>query len=602
MPALLLAALAGLLAVALILGWPIPRTEAIGVGGSGGGVHEYRVSGTHTLLVPAGVRGMKLEAVGGRGAGRGNVAGGRAARVEGKIETNPGDTLYVTVGGDAVGSTGGANGGGDGAAESIDDPFAGGGGGGASDVRTIPRGMAGSLESRIAVAAGGGGAGATSGSGKAGGAGGNAGVGGGRAVSAGPSNTVGLGGEGGASGSVESGGTFGSGGYPLTPGSGQLGFGGSAGGLGTGGAGGEVPPSGGAGRGGGGGAGLYGGGGAGGGGTMTVGPSSTGGGGGGGGSFLVPAGGDWSIEQASSEPLVTLKYTIPETDITQGPEAMLASTTASFQVESTEPGSSFECRLDDEPFVLCLPPIELSGLPQGPHRFEVRAVNDLDNFDASPARWEFAVDSIAPETRIDSGPGGVTEIKRPEFRFSSPDPEAEFSCRFDDQPFGPCAEPNADVPAGPLSIGAHTFSVRAADPFGNVGPVVTRTFEIVPMRDPGDEPLPPPPSLPRAAVLKLGGVKLNRKRGTGRLLVTVNGPGEIRLAASKRNRARRKAAGSAGSFRLAVKPKRRALKSLKRKRRVSLKLRVSFLPADGDRIQRSKRVVLKMGRKASKSR
>lgn len=281
---------------------------------------------------------------------------------------------------------------------------------------------------------------------------------------------------------------------------------------------------------------------------------------------------------------------------------MLASTAASFQIESTEPDSSFECRLDDEPFVLCLPPVELTDLPQGQHRFEVRAVNELDNFDPTPAGWDFAVDSIAPEVKIDAGPSGSTEIKRPEFRFSSPDPEAEFSCRFDDQPFGPCAEANADVPAGPLAIGAHTFSVRAADPFGNVGAVATRSFEVVPMKDPGDDPLPPPPSPRAAAALKLGGIKLNRKRGTGRLLVTVNGPGQIRLAGSKRNRARRKTARSAGSFRLAVRPKGRALKALKRRQRVSLKLRVSFLAADGARVQRSKRVTLKMGRKASSGR
>jgi hypothetical protein len=116
-----------------------------------------------TFQVPDGVSSVHVVATGAPGAvGVNSRSAGSGAQVSGDLTVEPGQTLYVNVGGaptgkgtsacdPAVNCIGGFNGGG---GTSL--AFAGGGGGGASDVRTVPRVTDGSLGSRLIVAGGGG--------------------------------------------------------------------------------------------------------------------------------------------------------------------------------------------------------------------------------------------------------------------------------------------------------------------------------------------------------------------------------------------------------------------------------------------------------------
>ena len=105
--------------------------------------------------MPTGVYSVKVVAIGGtRRRSDDGPAGGEAAEVAGSLEVDPGQTLYIEVGGNgqkrAEGGEGGFNGGG----------RRGGGGGGASDIRTAPRSTPLATEdTRLLVAAGGGGGG-----------------------------------------------------------------------------------------------------------------------------------------------------------------------------------------------------------------------------------------------------------------------------------------------------------------------------------------------------------------------------------------------------------------------------------------------------------
>lgn len=201
-----------------------------------------------TFVVPTGVTSLTLDCRGAQGGSAGGSAqgglGGRATRT---LAVTAGETLYVYVGEQPGGTSGGWNGGG-----GLDTrpSFDGRPGGGASDVRQGGTALA----NRVVVGAGGGGAGTGS---AAGGSGGSVG---GKGTSPFSSNG-GYGATATASGSGGLGGVYGDG---------------AGGGLGSGGAGGGTMSS--NSGGGGGGGGMYGGGGGGGG------PSSTGGGGGGGGS------------------------------------------------------------------------------------------------------------------------------------------------------------------------------------------------------------------------------------------------------------------------------------------------------------------------------
>lgn len=297
----------------------------------------------------------------------------------------------------------------------------------------------------------------------------------------------------------------------------------------------------------------------------------------------------------NTPPHAKLTYTIPGTEIVSGPSAMSDSTTATFQVESTEPLSSLECSLDGKPFSLCSSPVTLTGLAQGNHSFEARANNSMDNFDPTPATWEFSVDSLAPVTTIDSGPAGPTGIRRPEFRFSSTEPGVEFSCRFDYGRFAACAEANAEIPPDVLSFGPHTFSVRATDPTGNVGPAASRAFEVI---DSGKlpDPLPLPQPERSAPTMKLGRVKLDRRRGTALLPVTVSAAGKVFLRRSPALRPRTRRAKGPSTLRLKIATRGRARAALGRKGRTVVFARIVYRPAGGSPVRAKKHVTLRLKR------
>ena len=87
----------------------------------------------------------------------------------------------------------------------------------------------------------------------------------------------------------------------------------------------------------------------------------------------------------------TVDTTPPETTIDSASHGTINDPTPSFAFESSEPGSSFECKLDSASFVACSPPKTVSHLTDGPHTFSVRATDRVGNTDASPASPTFTV-------------------------------------------------------------------------------------------------------------------------------------------------------------------------------------------------------------------
>ena len=81
----------------------------------------------------------------------------------------------------------------------------------------------------------------------------------------------------------------------------------------------------------------------------------------------------------------------PDTTITSGPTGTVASASASFSFSSTETGSRFECRLDGGAWSGCSSPKSYSGLSNGTHSFEARAVDGTGNVDPSPASRTWTV-------------------------------------------------------------------------------------------------------------------------------------------------------------------------------------------------------------------
>ena len=173
----------------------------------------------------------------------------------------------------------------------------------------------------------------------------------------------------------------------------------------------------------------------------------------------TPASFTWTIDTAA-----------PDTTIDGNPSNPSASGSASLSFSGTDAGSgvaSFECKLDAGSFAACTSPKDYSGLSDGSHTFQVRAIDGAGNADPTPASFTWTIDTAAPDTTIGSKPSNPSASDSASFSFSGTDTGtgvASFECKLDAGSFAACTSPK-DYSG--LSDGSHTFQVRAIDGAGN---------------------------------------------------------------------------------------------------------------------------------------
>ncbi|QJR15056.1 hypothetical protein [Usitatibacter palustris] len=165
-----------------------------------------------------------------------------------------------------------------------------------------------------------------------------------------------------------------------------------------------------------------------------------------------PATWSWAVDLAA-----------PETTLSGGPTGTVTQTTAAFTFGSPEPGVTFECRLDAAAFATCASPVNLSGLADGAHTFEVRAKDPAGNPDPTPASRTWTVDTTAPQTTITVAPAAATNQTIASFTFASSETGSTFQCKLDSGSFSSCTSPKS---YSGLSAASHTFQVRATDALG----------------------------------------------------------------------------------------------------------------------------------------
>jgi len=200
----------------------------------------------------------------------------------------------------------------------------------------------------------------------------------------------------------------------------------------------------------------------------------------------LPVSFSWEVDNSLTD------TTPPDTSIGTKPADPSGSSSASFTYSSTEPGSTFQCKLDGGSFGACNSAgITYTGLAQGQHTFQVRATDTSQNVDPTPAGYTFSVVLPAPQpaapgpappapspggpppaprlappqTMLSLKPPARTRDRTPTFRFRSA-AGATFQCKLDGAGFKPCRSP---FKTKTLSFGRHTFKVRsvqggAADP------------------------------------------------------------------------------------------------------------------------------------------
>jgi len=156
--------------------------------------------------------------------------------------------------------------------------------------------------------------------------------------------------------------------------------------------------------------------------------------------------------------------TLPETTITSGPTGATSDRTPSFTFTS-EPGATFECKVDAGTFTTCSSPYTPSSLQDGSHTFAVRATDLATNVEASPAVRAFSVDTLAPQTKLTKKPARTVLATKAKFTFTSTEAGATFECKRDGKPWKPCSSP---LRWKKLKLGKHVLLVRATDAVGNV--------------------------------------------------------------------------------------------------------------------------------------
>ncbi len=140
-----------------------------------------------------------------------------------------------------------------------------------------------------------------------------------------------------------------------------------------------------------------------------------------------------------------------------------------FDLSSNEDGT-FECALDNAGFEACVSPKEISGLADGSHTFQVRAIDLAGNVGAV-AQYTWVVDTKPPVTSV----SGATTDDAAIFTLSADETGVNFMCALDGAALAPCATVTS---FSGLSLGAHSFLAKAVDAAGNVD-AVGATYQFV---------------------------------------------------------------------------------------------------------------------------
>ena len=175
---------------------------------------------------------------------------------------------------------------------------------------------------------------------------------------------------------------------------------------------------------------------------------------------------------------VDFEQFVPPPTIVDGPPPIANVRVASFFFANLSP-TTFFCSLDLAPATSCgtgtQGSIAYPGLASGAHSFVLYGNNPLTG---PRTIRRFAIDTRAPVASIDTTT--ITGASA-EFGLSADDINVDFTCGIDGGIPTSCDTP---VRYAGLANGPHTFTVHATDFVGNVGPTVSKSFQIGPPATP----------------------------------------------------------------------------------------------------------------------
>jgi hypothetical protein len=163
------------------------------------------------------------------------------------------------------------------------------------------------------------------------------------------------------------------------------------------------------------------------------------------------------------------------TRIVNAPAERTASTDLLLGFTAADPEATFECALDSAGFSPCATPLGATGLSEGAHHVEVRAIDADGVRDPQPARADWIVDLTPPRIAFAQTPAGVVEEPQATFAFTASEERVRFFCSMDRAAPALCESPYT---ASGLAAGAHAFSVLAEDAVGWRSAPALCSFEV----------------------------------------------------------------------------------------------------------------------------
>ncbi len=159
------------------------------------------------------------------------------------------------------------------------------------------------------------------------------------------------------------------------------------------------------------------------------------------------------------------------------PDAATNRTAARIVFSHPQHRVTFGCRLDGGAEQACTSPYESAELAEGPHRFEVRAIDAAGNR-GPVAAVDWTVDlSAPPAPMIDERPAQVTTAKSARLAFHDEEAGVSFRCALDDAEPAACQSP---LEYAALAEDEHAFTVFAVDAAGNASEPAQVSWTIVP--------------------------------------------------------------------------------------------------------------------------
>lgn len=155
--------------------------------------------------------------------------------------------------------------------------------------------------------------------------------------------------------------------------------------------------------------------------------------------------------------------------IEAAPARVSNDTSPTFAFSDSQPGVTFNCRLDKGAFPPCTSPLTYANVPDGAHTFYLKAVDSVGT-ESEVASYEWTVDTNPPPApTISSGPPDPSGSSRAHFVFADSEAAVGFSCKLDDAAYAACSNPQDYT----VADGRHTLLVKAVDAAGNASPAST---------------------------------------------------------------------------------------------------------------------------------